>query len=314
MRPSGRPSRPAEPRRRGRPARSPGARQPPALLAGLARCGLCGGSLTRRSRSHGQPGRRRLVFLYACHARLQRASVREPRRAPDRDPRHRRPRGARPAPWSPPRSRPRSRKPSSRNAPPRAGSADQRHALTREVALIDGRIGRLTEAVAAGGAAVGPLLEKLGQEQLRRQAAATELGKLDALDGAADFASAAVRRALLRQASRVRQALLDHRDEARDVLAAFVPAITFTPFGSRRGRGYTFEATGTYGALAGETRRVGGVPDGIRYPLHRYRSAGRCTGGRPRLRSRRSPNARRERRSLPFRYEAHRPVELGSQP
>ena len=94
---------------------------------------------------------------------------------------------------------------------------------------------------------MGPLLEKLGQEQRRRHAAAMERGKLDALDGAADFASAAVRRALLRQASRVRQALLDHRDEARDVLAAFVPAITFTPFGSGRGRGYTFEATGTYG-------------------------------------------------------------------
>jgi hypothetical protein len=73
-----------------------------------------------------------------------------------------------------------------------------------------------------------------------------------------------VRRALLRQASQVRAALLAHRDEARDVLRAFVPAITFTPYGSRRGRGYTFQGTGTYGALLGETPRPNGVPDGIR--------------------------------------------------
>ncbi len=242
----------------------------PALLAGLARCGLCGGSLTRRSRSHGQRGRRRLVFLYACHAAynghrcgnrvelqteiLDTAVLEALGRALDPD-----------------TIEAAVKEAVEQERVLRAGSADQRHALTREVALIDGRIGRLTEAVAAGGAAVGPLLEKLGHEQLRRQAVATELGKLGALDGAADFASAAVRRAMLRQASRVRQALLDHRDEARDVLAAFVPAITFTPFGAGRGRGYNFEATGTYGALAGETRRDDGVPDGIRTRVARLK-------------------------------------------
>jgi hypothetical protein len=90
----------------------------------------------------------------------------------------------------------------------RAGSAERRHALERELALIDARTARPTEAVASGGAAVGPLLRKIGDETTRRQAAEMELGKLDALDGAADFASAAVRRALLRQASQVRAALL----------------------------------------------------------------------------------------------------------
>ena len=119
-----------------------------------------------------------------------------------------------------------------------------------------------TVAVAAGGAAVRPLLDKLGPETARRQAIEREIEALDALDGAADFTSAAVRRALLRQASQVRVALLAHRDEARDVLRAFVPAITFTPYGTGRARGYHFAATGTYGALLGETPRPNGVPDG----------------------------------------------------
>jgi len=36
------------------------------LLAGLARCGACGGSLVVRSRVHGSPGARRRVAFYAC--------------------------------------------------------------------------------------------------------------------------------------------------------------------------------------------------------------------------------------------------------
>ena len=86
--------------------------------------------------------------------------------------------------------------------------------------------------------------------------------RVDALTGAAGFASAAARRALLRQATRIRAALLDHRAEARDVLRAFVDRTECTPFGTRKGRGYTFEANGTYGALFGETHLADGVPDG----------------------------------------------------
>jgi hypothetical protein len=99
---------------------------------------------------------------------------------------------------------------------------------------------------------------------MRRQALERERAASDAPDSAADFASAAVRRALLRRASRIRQALLDHRDQAREVLHALVNRITSTPFGRGRGRGYAFEGTGDYGALFGKTRRLGGVPDVIR--------------------------------------------------
>ena len=75
----------------------------------------------------------------------------------------------------------------------RAGSADRRQALERELAGIAARTARLTEAVAAGGAAVAPLLEKLSQEATRREALDRERAALDAFDGAADFASAAAR-------------------------------------------------------------------------------------------------------------------------
>jgi hypothetical protein len=50
----------------------------------------------------------------------------------------------------------------------RAGSADRRQALERELGAIAARTARLTEAVAAGGVAVAPLLEKRGQEASRR--------------------------------------------------------------------------------------------------------------------------------------------------
>jgi hypothetical protein len=142
----------------------------------------------------------------------------------------------------------------------RAGSADRRQALERELAGIAARTARLTEAVAAGGAAVAPLLEKLSQEATRREALDRERAALDALDGAADFASAAARRALVRQASKIRAALLDHHEEARDVLAAFVPTgLRFTPFGEGQARGFDFEGTGDYGALFGRTRRRASV-------------------------------------------------------
>jgi hypothetical protein len=100
---------------------------------------------------------------------------------------------------------------------------------------------------------VGPLVEKLGQEATRRAALERERTTPDAADGAAAFATATARRALLRQATRIRAALLEHRGEARDVLRAFVDRIDFTPFGAGRARGFTFEGIGDYGALVGTT-------------------------------------------------------------
>jgi site-specific DNA recombinase len=226
--------------------------RPPALLAGLAKCAHCGAGLIRGHRNLGSARNRRRVPAYACgthhrnracanavellettvdqavlealadalepdviEANVERA-VAEEHRA-------------------------------------RAGSADRRQALERELGAIAARTARLTEAVAVGGAAVAPLLEKLGQEASRRAVLERERAELDALDGAADFASGAARRALLRQASRIREALLEHPAEARDVLRAFVPELRFTPFGAGRARGFSFEGTGDYGALVGTT-------------------------------------------------------------
>ena len=113
-----------------------------------------------RSRTHGGPGHHRRVYLYACMAHYTEPPLRQRRRAPDRDPGRRRPGSAGPRPRAPTRSRPRSSGHRSRNATPGPGSAERRAALDRELARIDARTARLTEAVAAGGAAVGPLLDE----------------------------------------------------------------------------------------------------------------------------------------------------------
>ena len=52
-------------------------------------------------------------------------------------------------------------------------------------------------------------------------------------------------------------------DGAHEVLTAFVPYITCTPFGVAHGRGYDFAGDGDYGALVGQTLARRGVPDGI---------------------------------------------------
>jgi hypothetical protein len=49
-----------------------------------------------------------------------------------------------------------------------AGSSARRAAIDRELRTLAGRVGRLTEAVAAGTGATAPLLEKLAAEEARR--------------------------------------------------------------------------------------------------------------------------------------------------
>jgi hypothetical protein len=162
-----------------------------------------------------------------------------------------------------------------------AGSGARRAAIARELDQIQRRIARLTEAVAAGSAATAPLLGKLGEEEARRVELARERDALLASAGAVDFATAKVRQALVRQAARVRAALLTHREEAREVLQAFVERIDVAPFGAGHARGYSFKGTGDYGVLLGQTPRLSGVPDGPhprRTPRSRVSPAERLRG------------------------------------
>jgi hypothetical protein len=68
------------------------------------------------------------------------------------------------------------------------------------------------------------------------------------------------------EAENIRGALLAHRDEAREVLAAFVSTMRFEPVGQGRDRRYEFHGEGDYGPLLGATFARPRVPEGY-YPL-----------------------------------------------
>jgi hypothetical protein len=145
-----------------------------------------------------------------------------------------------------------------------AGSSARRAAIDRELRTLAGRVGRLTEAVASGTGATAPLLEKLAAEEARRGALVREHAALDASAKTIDLTSEKILRAIRQRANDIRGALLTHREEAAEILRAFVSRIDCTPFGSGRGRGYRFKGRGDYGALFGENFPTRGVPDGIR--------------------------------------------------
>jgi site-specific DNA recombinase len=220
---------------------------PPALLAGIGKC-QCGAALTRHVRTHGSKGRSFPVHMYGCSRRPRCTSTEI---AIDRV-------NAAVLDALAEALKPETLEAAVRQAvederAARAGSADRRVALERDLRGIQARIDRLTEAVAAGTAAMAPLRAKLAEEEGRRQELERERAALTGLDGAAELATAALRRALLKAAARVREGLHAHPAEARDVLAAFVPRIEFTPFGNGRARGFEFEGIGDYGALTGNT-------------------------------------------------------------
>jgi hypothetical protein len=105
------------------------------------------------------------------------------------------------------------------------GSSARRAAIDRELRTLAGRVGRLTEAVAAGTGATAPLLEKLAAEEARRGALVREHAALDASARTIDLTSEKILRAIRQRANDIRDALLTHREEAAEVLRAFVSRI-----------------------------------------------------------------------------------------
>jgi site-specific DNA recombinase len=221
--------------------------RPLALLAGLGKC-QCGAALTRHVRTHGSPGHRFPVQTYGCARRPRCHTVEVPTERVDTAVLR-----ALADALSPETLEAAVRQAIEEERRARAVSHDRAIRVARDLRTVQGRIARLTEAVAAGTGATGPLLAKLTEEERQRQALEQERAALQALDGAAELASAALRRTLRVQAARIREALLEHPAEARDVLVAFLPRIDFTPFGEGRARGFEFHGTGDYGALAGNT-------------------------------------------------------------
>lgn len=226
---------------------------PPALLAGIGRCATCGASLSRNVRTHGSPGRRFRVTVFGCQRRCGGVELPEPvvdKAVLDALAEALRPDHVAAA----------IRQAVEDEKQERAGSADRRAALDRDLRAVQARIDQLTEAVAAGGIVVAPLLEKLGQEEAHRQEFVRQRTALDALDGASDLATAAVKRAIIRAASGIRAALRENPAEARDVLRAAVDVLTFAPFGHGRARGFDFKGDGDLMSLCGTTRVPNGVP------------------------------------------------------
>ena len=126
-----------------------------------------------------------------------------------------------------------------------------------------------------------PLLDQMRREEARKTEIGAALAALDAQARLGDLAGAKARTLLHASATDLLGTLARHPGEAREVLAAFVPSITFSPFGQGRDRGFDFECDGDYAALIGSTCARAGIPSGTptNYPGRRARF--RRTAARP---------------------------------
>jgi hypothetical protein len=232
----------------------------PALLSGLGRCGICGSGLVRATRVHGSAGQRRQVSMYACgrtsrglpctnRVALEEATVDAAILAA--------------------LAQALARKTLDEALDlaleelraERASGQAQRHALERELAQIATRQERLAVAIAQGDA-MTPLLDQMRREETRKTEIGTTLAALDAQARLGDLAGAKARTLLQASATDVLGALERHPGEAREVLAAFVHSITFSPFGKGRERGFDFEgraAAGRPQPLAAERDPAGRI-------------------------------------------------------
>jgi site-specific DNA recombinase len=238
----------------------------PALLAGLARCARCGSGLVRLTRAHGGPETRRHVHMYGC-GRVTRGLPCENRVALAEGPVDQAVLEALAKALSADAIEAAVKAALQDARTTLAGSAARRTELAREATVLEERIGRLTEHLAAGTAVAAPLLAKLAEEEARRVALARERDALEVAGRTIDLTSATVLRAIRREAENIRGALLEHRDEAREVLAAFISSMRFEPFGRGRDRGFEFHGAGDYGPLLGATSARVGDPSGTRTPV-----------------------------------------------
>jgi Recombinase zinc beta ribbon domain len=233
----------------------------PALLSGLARCARCGSGLVRLTRAHGGPETRRPVHMYGC-GRVSRGLPCENRVALEEGSVDQAVLEALAEALSADALEAAVTAALQDARATLAGSTVRRTELDREVKSLEARIGRLTEHLAAGTAVAAPLLAKLTEEEARRIALVRERDALKVAGRTVDLTSATVLRAIRREAENIRGALLEHRDEAREVLAAFISSMRFEPFGQGRDRGYEFHGEGDYGPLLGATSARVGDPSG----------------------------------------------------
>jgi site-specific DNA recombinase len=214
------------------------------LLTGMSRCGLCGGTMIVRSRSHGK----RRAYFYACssfHHRGKAVCVNSlEMRLEDAegailtalerellDPEILEAAAARAA---------------ARVAAPPENMDTRRHTLETALAHTEAALGRLTQAVAEGGV-VATLVQAIRDQERRRQALQAELRDLERPRLVP--LNLTQLKARLREKSEEWQALLrKHAPIARQIVRKLVEGrIVFTP--DREARRYTFEVPGTVAAF-----------------------------------------------------------------
>lgn len=138
---------------------------------------------------------------------------------------------------------------------------DQRRAIERDLAVCDGRIQHLVEAVATGKGGEAVFVE-LQKEQAHRAALTAQLDQADQLARVSSLDLTRIERQLTDRAENLLRLLGQHIPQTRQVLRKLMPdqlvqgkrvpgRIVCTPFDDARGQGYTFLARGSYSRLLG---------------------------------------------------------------
>lgn len=150
----------------------------------------------------------------------------------------------------------------------RAGQAkfpDERVSIERQLSLVEARLRHLVEAVATGRMS-DAVYSELQKEEVAKKTLAARLGELDRLADLAQTDGKQIERTLAEQVADVKRLLGQNIPQTRQIMRKLIPGpIVCTPFNDTRRGGYAITATGTYaGLLAGEPPvKYGGGEGGI---------------------------------------------------
>ena len=223
------------------------------LLTGLARCGVCGGGLEVRSRSHG----RRRPFFYSCSSFYRRG----PEVCPNRYEIPMRPADVAVTEalleelLTPDRLAVVLQQLLARARDEQDMPDTSRVDVKRQLAEVEKALDRLTAAVAAGGD-VPALVEAIETQDARRQ---TLEQRLEALQRAPVTFDHRLERRLRKAVEEWRAVLGRQVGQARQIVAKLLAdRLTFTPENQNGRLGFRFQATGTVAKLV-----AGVIPDEV---------------------------------------------------
>ena len=233
----------------------------PYLLSGLTTCAECGGSLTAMTRPHGTGTTRHRVAMYGCAYHQKRGDVVCKNRLVIRqDKLDAAVIAAMLKALSGPVLARAIEKALARAARERAAAPNRRAELEIEAARVASGIQNLLNAIKRGEA-LDSLLTDLGTQEARQKAIARELADLAPRARVVPLDGKRLADRLEQKARQLRGELQQDKPRARRLLQAILNGQRIPCYAYEDGdeRGYSFEATGTYGALFTD---VGG-PNGI---------------------------------------------------